>query len=159
MTEIDPVARQTTGKQWAVWLLRLFWPLPGAITGAAAGFHVYFRQPDLNTDTVAPLVFASLWAFAGMLTGVLCTRIVAGLIQRGVRRVFSIGPISTASLTLLCLVGLCLGLHAPLEARLPALLWPAQPKEVPPRLPAPSPCTQTPPTKLHDKKSWELECH
>ena len=73
-------------KSLAVVLLKLCWPLPGALTGAAVGFHVYFRQPGLNTDTAAPLVFAGFWAFFGLLIGMLCSSITAWLIERGLRR-------------------------------------------------------------------------
>ncbi len=64
MAENDP-AQPGSGSQsgrpkhsLAVGLLKLIWPLLGALSGAAVGFHVYFRQSGLNIDTAAPLVFA-----------------------------------------------------------------------------------------------------
>ena len=163
MAENDPITRLTYSaarKQWLVWLLRIFWPIPGAILGATLGFHLYFRQPSLNTDTLAPLIFASLWAFGGMLSGVLSTSIAAWLIQRSIHRCFSMSPLNSARLTLLCLIGLCFGLYAPLETRLPAVLWPVQPaqKASSRALPTPSPCSQVPPSDFNARKSWELEC-
>ena len=163
MAENDPAAPVPVGARTgglALWLVRLLWPLPGAIAGAGVGFQLYFRQPGLNTDTFAPFILASFWAFGGMLSGMLVTGIAAWLIQRGVRRLFSTGPLITACLTLLCLIGLCLVSYAPLESRLSALFWPKQRKEAPRPLaaPAPSPCTQAPPSDLNARKSWELEC-
>ena len=163
MAENDPAAPLPVSRwkgRLLLWLLRLLWPLPGAVTGAALGFHLYFRQPGLNTDTFAPFILASFWALGGMLAGMLGTGIAAWLIQRSVRRLFATGPLITACLTLLCLIGLCLGSYAPLEARLSALFWPKQPKESSrPLAPtAPSACTQAPPSDLNARKSWELEC-
>jgi hypothetical protein len=163
MVESNPATRMLVSnrrQQIAISLLRLVWPLPGAITGAALGFHLYFRQPGLNTDTVAPLIFASVWAFIGMLSGAICTSIAAWLIERGVRRLFPVGPLIATSLTVLGLIGLCPGLFAQLEARLPVLLWPTHPKESsgPISPPLPSPCTQAPPSDPKVRQSWELEC-
>jgi hypothetical protein len=150
----------TRRKQLSVWLLRLCGPLPGALTGAAAGFYLYFRQPGLNTDTVAPLVFAGFWAFVGMLCGALLTGVAAWLIHRSLQRRITTSPLTTAGLTLAGLIVLCLGLYAPLQARLPALLWPAHPQESvrPQPSPGASPCTQPPPSDANARKSWELEC-
>ncbi|MBK7422093.1 MAG: hypothetical protein IPJ48_02760 [Propionivibrio sp.] len=144
----------------AVVLLKLCWPLPGALTGAAVGFHVYFRQPGLNTDTVAPLFFAGFWAFCGLLIGTLCSSAVALLIEHGLSRWLPGKPLITASLSLLCLIGLCYVLRAPLEARLPVLIWPALEKlpARPQAVPTPSPCTQTPPTERKARQAWDLEC-
>jgi hypothetical protein len=141
-------------------LLRLFWPLPGALTGAAVAFHLYFRQPGLNTDTAAPLVFASAWALAGMLAGALCTSMAGWLIERGLRHWFPVRPLISSGLALVCLIGLCRGLYAPLEARLPALFWPSHQEESSRILPPsqPSPCTQVPPTDPKARRAWELEC-
>jgi hypothetical protein len=140
--------------------LQFLWPLPGALTGAAVAFHLYFRQSGLNTDTAAPLVFASAWAFGGMLAGALCTSIAGWLIERGLRRWFPVRPMITSGLALVCLVGLCLGLYAPLEGRLPALFWPSH-QEASSRIVSPperSPCTQAPPTDPKARRAWELEC-
>jgi predicted PurR-regulated permease PerM len=112
----------------AVRLLRLCWPLPGALTGATLGFHLYFLQPGLNTDSAAPLIFASFWAFCGLVSGLVCTSMAAWLIERGLRSRLSTNPLITTFLTLLLLIGLCCVLHAPLEARLPALFWPSSQK-------------------------------
>jgi hypothetical protein len=163
MAENDPIARladSAARKKWLVWLLKIFWPIPGAILGATVGFHLYFRQPGLNTDTLAPLISASLWAFGGMLSGILSTSITAWFIQRGIHRWFSMSPLNSTALTLLCLIALCLGLYAPLEIRLPAVLWPVQPaqKKSLRVLPTPSPCSEAPPSDLNARKSWELEC-
>jgi hypothetical protein len=166
MAENDP-AQPGTGsspghdnQSLAVGLLKLCWPLPGALTGAAVGFHVYFRQPGLNTDTAAPLVFAGLWAFCGLLIGMLCSRVAAWLIERGLRRWLSTNPLITASLTLLWLIGSCYVLRVPLEARLPVLFWPALQKS-PARqqaVPTTSPCSQQPPTEPKARQAWDLEC-
>ncbi len=150
----------TRKKRLSIWLLRLCWPLPGALTGAAVGFHLYFRQPSLNTDSLAPLVFASLWALGGMLSGALITGVAAWLIHRSLQRLFAAGPAITAGLPLVAVTGLCFALHAPLEARLPAWFWPAQTQESVRPQPSPgiSPCTQPPPGDAGARKSWELEC-
>lgn len=150
----------TRKKQISVWMLRLCGPLPGALTGAAAGFHLYFRQPGLNSDTLAPLVFAGLWAFGGMVCGALITGVAAWLIHRSLQRRLTARPLTTAGLTLAGLIVLCLGLYAPLQARLPALLWPAhsQPSVRPQPSPETSPCTQPPPSDANMRKFWELEC-
>jgi hypothetical protein len=124
MAENDP-AQPGPGHRLAVGLLRLCWLLPGALTGAAVGFHVYFRQPGLNTDTVAPLIFSGFWAFCGLLIGIVVSSVAAWLIERGLRRWLSSNPLITASLTLLWLIGLSCVLRAPLEARLAELFWPA----------------------------------
>jgi hypothetical protein len=147
-------------EQPAAWLMRLFWPLPGALAGAAVGFHLYFRQPGLNTDTAAPLIFAALWALGGMILGAMCTSIAAWLIDSGLRRLLPARQLITASLTMLCLVGICLTLYAPIEARLPALFWPPHQAEPSRTLPSsrPSPCMQAPPTDRQARQSWELEC-
>jgi hypothetical protein len=155
------VSRPGNGKQsLAVDLLKLCWPLPGALTGAAVGFHVYFRQPGLNTDTAAPLIFAGFWAFCGLLIGMLCSSVAAWLIERGLRRRLPGKPLFTGSLSLLCVIGLCYALHAPLEARLPVMFWPAL-QALPARqqiLPTTSPCSQLPPTERKDRQEWDLEC-
>lgn len=144
----------------AIVLLRLCWPLPGALSGAAVGFHVYFRQPGLNTDTAAPLIFAGFWAFCGLMIGIVCCSVAAWLIERGLRRWLPGKPLIATGLTLLCLIGLCYGLRAPLEARLPELFWPALQKW-PARqqaVPTLSPCTQTPPTGRQARQEWDMEC-
>ena len=162
MAESDPATGLNQGNRWqqrTILLLRLCWPLPGALTGAAIGFHVYFRQPGLNTDTAAPLIFAGLWAFGGMLAGMLSTGIAAWLLERILRRLLPANPLIAASLVLVCLLGLCRGAYAPLEARLPGLLWPkSQNAATLPRPPPPSPCTEAPPIDRDARRSWELEC-
>jgi len=149
------------GKQsLAVVLLKLCWPLPGALTGAVVGFLVYFRQPGLNTDTAAPLIFAGFWAFCGLLIGMACSSLAAWLIERGLRRWLPGKPSITASLALLCVIGLCYVLHAPLVARLPVLFWPALQK-LPAHqqvVPTTSPCSQAPPTERKARQAWDLEC-
>jgi hypothetical protein len=134
--------------------------LPGALLGAALGFHLYFRRPGLNSDTFAPAIFAGLWAVGGLAIGALVTLAAAWLIDRALRRAFSWRPMTAAAVTLLGVVGLCTGLYAPLEARLPALLWPpAQPRS-PSKQPTPerSPCAQAPPSDPAERKAWDLEC-
>lgn len=141
-------------------LLKLCWPLPGALAGAAVGFHVYFRQPGLNTDSAAPALLASRWAFFGLLIGLSGSMVAGWLIERGLRRWFSTNPSITASLTLLSLLGLSYVLHAPLEVRLPELFWPALqnlPAQQQP-VSTPSPCTQAPPTERQARLAWDLEC-
>lgn len=140
-------------------LLRRLWPVPGAVTGAALGFQLYFRQPGLNTDSLAPLIFAGLWALGGMLGGMVSTGLAGWLIERGVRRLFS--PVRVAGVTLLCLLLLCGGLYAPLEAGLTSWLWPAHQQEaVRPKAPVePPPCQQEVPSDRALRKAWELECN
>ena len=149
-----------SGEPLALWLLRLAWPLPGALSGAYLGFHLYFRQPGLNTDTFAPLFLAGLWAVGGMLSGALCSVIAGGLLELALRRMLPARPLLAGSLAIVCLIGLCLALPGPLVARLPGLLWPAQQAAASPLLPPsqPSPCTQAPPVDGAARKAWELEC-
>ena len=166
MAENDPAQPGTGsspshGKQsLTVVLLKLCWPLPGALTGALVGFLVYFRQPGLNTDTAAPLIFAGFWAFCGLLIGMACSSLAAWLIERGLRRWLPGKPSITASLALLCVIVLCYVLHAPLVARLPVLFWPALHK-LPAHqqgVPTTSPCSQAPPTERKARQAWDLEC-
>ena len=158
MAENDPDDRGSASKLLGRWMLRLFLPLPGALTGATLGFQVYFRQPGLNTDSAAPLILAGLWAFGGLLSGVLFSSLAVWLIQGSLRRLFSIGPLFTTGLTLFCLIGLCMGLYAPLEALLPSVLWPIHQKGTP-QAPPRSQCAQTPPSSPNERKAWELECN
>ena len=144
-------------------LLRACWPLPGALSGAAIGFHLYFRQPGLTTDSAAALFLASGWALGGMVCGLLCSSLAGALIARGLRRRLRASPPLAAGVALLCVTGLCWSVHAPLEARLPALLWPAPVKAIAPRPPAPtsatvSPCRQPAPDERRARQAWELEC-
>ncbi len=145
---------------WPVWLMRLAWPLPGAYMGAALGFNLYFSQPGLNRDTLAPAILASLWALCGLVIGVLGTGIIAWLIQRGLRRLLSTSPPVTAAITLLCLIGLCGRLYAPLNTLLPTLL--ISPHQTAPSRTTPAPerstCAQAPPSDPAVRKEWELEC-
>jgi hypothetical protein len=153
------MAENKPADQWSVWLLRFISPLPGAMTGTALGFHLYFRRPGLNTDTLAPAILASTWALCGMVLGALITGMAGWLAHRRLRRWFPANPLIPCGLSLLCLSVLCLLLYAPLEARLPALLWPAhqtQPLRAPP---ASGPtCAQEPPTDLATRTLWEQEC-
>ena len=146
-------------KPSAVWLARLLWPLPGMLMGAAIGFHLYFRQPGLNTDSAAPLFFAVWWALGGMLCGALCAACAGWLIEAVMRRLLPGMPLLASGVALACLTGLCLVLYAPIESRLPGLLWPkkqqASVQAPPPRV---SPCKQAPPTDRVARKAWELEC-
>jgi hypothetical protein len=153
MAEDRPVDRRP------IWLLRLFYPLPGAITGAAAGFHLYLLRPGLNMDTLAPAIIASAWAVCGMLIGGLLTSLTAWLAERRFHRWFSTSPMMTGSLALLFLTGLSLWIHAPLEARLRTLLWPPHQTEQS-RPPAPSEptCAQEPPSDQPNWILWQQEC-
>lgn len=155
----ESMAQDRPFHRWPVWLLRFISPLPGAVTGAAAGFHLYFRRPGLNTDTLAPAIFASGWALCGMLIGALLTSVAAWLVQRRLRGWFSTSPLIACSLMLLCLAGLCLWVYAPLEARLPTLLWPPhQAEQSRPQPPSGPTCAQETPADLHSRKLWEQEC-
>ena len=143
----------------AVWLPRVLWPLSGLLTGAAIGFHLYFRQPGLNTDTAAPLFFAVFWALGGMLLGALCTTCAGWLIELALRRLLHGMPLMASGVTVACLIGLCLVLYAPIENRLPALVWPKkQQAPVRPPLPRESVCKQTPPADTKARQAWDLEC-
>lgn len=143
----------------ALWLPRLLWPLPGMLAGATIGFHLYFRQPGLNTDTAAPLFFSVAWALVGVLLGALCTSFAGWLIELAMRRVFPTMPLVASGVTVACLAGLCVALYAPIESRLPGLFWPKK-QQVPLQPPPPqsSACKQAPPTDLKARKAWELEC-
>ena len=166
MTEND-ITQPSTGASpghpkhsLAVGLLRLSWSVPGALIGAAVGFQVYFRRPGLNTDTAAPFIFAGFWAFCGLMIGMACSSIAAYMIDRGLRRWHPGKPLFTTGLTLLLLIGLCYVLRAPLEARLPVLIWPALQK-LPmhqQEVPTLSPCSQPPPAEPKARQEWDLEC-
>ena len=143
----------------AVWLPRVLWPLPGMLMGAAIGFHLYFRQPGLNTDTAAPLFFALLWALGGMLLGAGGTTCAGWLIELASRRLLPGMPLMASGVTVACLIGLCLALYAPIGNRLPALLWPKkQQAPVRPPLPQESACKQAPPADTKARQAWDLEC-
>jgi MFS family permease len=140
-------------------LLRILYPLPGAATGAAAGFHLYFLRPGLNTDTIAPALFAAGWALCAMLVGALFAGIAGWLMERALRRAVSTSTLVTCGVALLCLTGLCGLAYAPLLSRAPALLWPQRQAE-----PALSPgssgptCAQEPPPGSANRRLWEQEC-
>ena len=141
-------------------LLKLCRPLPGALAGAVVGFHVYFRQPGLNTDTAALLFIAGLWAFGGLLIGMVGSSFAAWLIERALRRVLVGKPLFIASAIMLLLTALSPMLVAPLEARLPALFWPEVHK-LPARLQSvvrPSTCSDDPPTEVRARQARDLEC-
>lgn len=95
-----------------------------------------------------------------MFCGLMVTSVAAWLIHRSAQRVLSASPLITATLTLIGLIALCLGLYTPLKARLPDALWPKHQQEAqrPPPSPGTSPCTQAPPSDAKTRKSWELEC-
>ena len=143
----------------AVWLPRVLWLVPGMLMGAAIGFHLYFRQPGLNTDTAAPLFFAVLWALGGLLLGAVCATCAGWLIELGLRRLLPRMPLVASGITVACLAGLCLAIYAPIESRLPALFWPNK-QQVPVRPPSPqeSACKQAPPADPKARQAWELEC-
>ncbi len=147
------------GTSAAAWLPRVLWPLPGMLMGAAIGFHLYFRQPGLNTDTAAPLILAAFWALGGMLLGALCTTGAGWLIELVMRRILPGMPLVAGGVALACLTGLCLALYAPIESRLPTLLWPGK-QQAPVRPPPPreSACKQVPPADAKGRQAWELEC-
>ena len=143
----------------AVWLPRVLWPRPGMLMGAVIGFHLYFRQPGLNTDTAAPLFFAILWAMGGTLLGAVCTTCAGWLIELAMRRMLPRMPLVASGVTVACLAGVCLALYAPIENRLPALFWPKkQQAPVRPPLPQGSACKQAPPADTKARQAWELEC-
>ncbi len=164
MAEIRPVdgrAGHTPGRGWKVWLLRFCWPLPGALTGASLGFHLYFQQTGLNTDTLAPLVFASLWAVGGMLLGILSTGVAAWLVRRSVLVLLPDDSLTKDALTLILLMGLYAGLHAPLDVRLAAMIRAPADETEPARsvaVPELNLCAQAPPSEAKARKAWELEC-
>jgi MFS family permease len=106
------------------------------------------------------MIFASLWAFCGMVAGALCSVIAGWLIELVSRRVLRAAPFIAPGLALVCLICLCLGLFAPIEARLSMLLWPPWqhvPIHPPPQ-PQRSPCEQPPPTDRPGRQARELEC-
>ncbi len=129
------------------------------LMGAAIGFHLYFHQPGLNTDTVAQLFFAVGWALAGLLCGALCSACAGWLIEALMRRLLPRMPLVASGITLGCVTGLCLALDTPIESRLPSLLWPTK-QQMSVQAPPPwvSPCEQPPPTDLEARKAWEPEC-
>ena len=147
------------GTSATVWLPRVLRPLPSMLMGAAIGFHLYFRHPGLNTDSAAPLFFAVLWALGGMLLGAMCTTCAGWLIELALRRLLPGMPLLASSVALACLTSLCLALYAPIESRLPDLLWPK--KQQAPVRPPPlreSACKQAPPADAKARQAWELEC-
>lgn len=141
--------------------LRGLWSLPGALTGAAIAFHVYFRQPHLNTDTTAPLLLASLWAVVGLVCGAVISVAAAMLMERGLRRVLPTNATLTSLVTLIFMAVLCGAIYSPIEVRLPALLWPAAPEGVLPPAVDPaggSACKAAPPTEARLRRLWDEEC-
>jgi len=143
----------------ALWLPRLLWPLPGMLVGAAVGFHLYFRQPGLNTDTAAPFFLAVLWGIFGALLGALCTTCVGWLMELSLRRVIRGMPLVKSGAVCTSLAGVCLALHAPIETHLSTLLWPRAIQVPTPPLPAAiSPCQEAPPTDPKARQAWDLEC-
>jgi hypothetical protein len=140
-------------------LLRLLYPLPGAAMGAAAGFHLYFLRPGLNTDTLAPALFAAGWALCAMMVGALFTGTAGWLMERALRRAVSASKFISCGLALLCLTGLCSLIYAPLLSRAPALLWPPRQEERVHSLESSGPtCAQEPPPGSDNRRLWEQEC-
>jgi hypothetical protein len=133
--------------------------LPGALTGAATGFHLYFLRPGLNTDTVAPVIFAGVWAFCAMLAGALITSLASWFVERGLQRGLSVRPWVAGGLALLCVIGLCRWVYAPLQAHLPSLIWasPQTEQSGPPNSSGPN-CAEEPPPNHVNRKLWEQEC-
>lgn len=139
--------------------LRILYPLPGAVTGATAGFHLYFLRPGLNTDTLAPALFAAGWALCAMMVGALLTSLAGWLLERVLRRAVSASTMISCGLALLCLAGLCSLAYAPLLSRAPALLWPAQQAERAHSRESSGPaCAQEPPLGSANRRLWEQEC-
>lgn len=139
--------------------IRILYPLPGAATGAAAGFHLYFLRPGLNTDTLAPAIFAAGWALCAMIVGALSTGMAGWLLERALRRTVSASLSISRGLALLCLAVLCHSAYSPLLARAPALLWPAhQDQRAHAQEPTGPTCAQEPPPGSADRRAWEQEC-
>ena len=139
-------------------ILKLLWPLPGAIAGAVLGFHLYFAQPAINTDSLAPLVLAGLWALTGMLAGALVTGLGGWLFQLGMRRFFAHSPTLATGLILLLLTFASIGLTTLLDARLPGWIWPPKAPAGIVRPSGGAACAQVPPADSKEFKAWALEC-
>ena len=139
--------------------LRILYPLPGAALGAAAGFHLYFLRPGLNTDTLAPAVFGAGWALCAMITGGMFTSLVGWLLERALRRLVSASTLISSGIAVLCLMGLCRSAYAPLLSRAPALLWPPhQAERALPKGSSGPTCAQEPPAGSAYRRLWEQEC-
>jgi len=139
-------------------LIQLLWPLPGAAGGAVLGFHLYFAQPAINTDSLAPLVLAGLWALTGMLAGALITGLGGWVFQLGMRRLSARSPTLAAGVILVLLTVASIGLTSLLDARLPGWIWPPK---APAAIVQPSgvaACAQVPPVESKEFKAWALEC-
>ncbi len=164
MVESSPTAGSpgsSRRQQIALWLLHFLAPQTGAVTGAVVGFRLYFETPGLNRDTLAPVIFAGGWALLGVFSGGLITYFAGWLIERRARRLLPDSPFIRVSLTILLLIGLCVGLYAPLEARLPGLIWPKEHQQQsirPAGQPLQSQCTQAPPSDPKIRRQWDLEC-
>lgn len=139
----------------------VFWPLPGAVCGAALAFHVYFRQPGLNNDTAGPMIVGAVVALAGLVAGTLLSSAFGWAVDTWLRRQWPDHSSQTSIATLFILAVLFVGLEGLLESRLPALLWPrAAPATVvvPDRTPPELTCGAVAPTEPALRKAWELEC-
>jgi hypothetical protein len=94
---------------------------------------------------------------AGALTSVA----IAAIIARTLRRLLPANGSLTELLALSCTLALCSAIYAPIEARLPALFWPAPPRDALPRpmpQPAASACDQAPPADPAMRRDWDTEC-
>jgi hypothetical protein len=140
--------------------LRAFWALPGALSGATVAFHLYFRQPGLNTDTAAPLVLAVVWSGLGLLIGAVASFATAWVVHRALRRAWPASPALAAGGALACVVALAAVLQGPMETLLPTLLWPAPaPASSAPDSPRrDAPCTGAAPADPSLRREWDLEC-
>jgi len=140
--------------------MRGLWPVPGALSGAGLAFHVYFLQPGLNHDTFAPLVFAAMAAFAGLLVGALVSSVAGWMIDSVMRRIWPERPVLASIITLVCLVGLVLGSEPALESALPSLIWPrpAPANNAPAAGSRVEACSEAAPIDAARRREWELEC-
>ena len=146
-------------------LFRSAWGLPGALACAALTFVGFFMRPGLNTDTVAPLVFAFVLAVGGLLVGMVMGELLGGVLNRWLVQYLP-GPLWAAHVATLLLSAVVwwgvwsVGRYHVLPA------WLAQPKAVPTRstpLPTPaqpqvSACQLPPPADARARKSWDEEC-
>jgi hypothetical protein len=136
------------------------WPVPGALSGAALGFQAYFLQPGLNRDTLAPLAFGAMSAFAGLLVGVLVCAAAGRIIEAGLRRIWPEKPTLTSIVTLACLVGMVLASTPALDSALPTLIGPPGAADIHARGKASGDqaCGGAAPADAAQRREWELEC-
>jgi hypothetical protein len=107
------------------------------------------------------LFAASLWAGIGLLSGALLSLGAASLISKGLESPLGGRAPLRAGIALLVVAGLCSSLYAPLELRLPALLWqmgqPAAPDPTAHET-GRSACDGPPPAATEARRAWDLEC-